>query len=60
MSIEFLRFRRKLCESEGNKSSLMSIPRLIANMWKDYDEIEFIFDGERLIGVPVEKDEEVN
>ena len=53
MSIEFLKFKRKLCESMGNKAALMSIPRVIANMWSEYDEVEFTFYGDYILVKPV-------
>ncbi len=49
-----LKFMRKLWESEANRSSTLSIPRPIANMWRDegYTHVEMQFDGEKLIIMP--------
>ena len=46
---------RKLYRSEANKASLISIPRPIATAWSDanYDSLEILFDGNKLIITPI-------
>jgi len=49
-----MKFMRKLCRSDGNKAALFSIPRPIATAWSDanYDSLEMLFDGNKLIITP--------
>ncbi len=49
-----LRFLRKLVESNGNKASLMAIPRPIAQAWATcgYNSLEMSFDGDKLVIIP--------
>ena len=52
----FIKFMRKLCNrSEGNKAALLSIPRPIAQAWSDadYNTLEMLFDGDKLVIVPI-------
>jgi len=51
-----IKFMRKLCNrSEGNKAALLSIPRPISQAWSDanYDALEMLFDGDKLVIVPM-------
>ena len=50
----FLKFMRKLYRSEANRAALLSIPRPISQAWSDanYDTLEMVFDGNKLIITP--------
>ncbi len=49
-----LTFKRRLTKSVDNKAALISIPRPVANAWKEFDRIEFTFDGECLTVKPID------
>jgi hypothetical protein len=52
----FLTFIRKLCNrSDGTKAGLLCIPRPISQAWSDanYDGLEMLFDGNKLVITPI-------
>ena len=49
-----LTFKRKLSKSMGNKSSVITIPRTIAQSWEQYESVDLIFDGNCLVIKPID------
>jgi len=47
-----LRFKRRLSPSVGNKASVITVPRAIAQAWEQYEAVDLIFDGDCLIIKP--------
>ena len=48
-----LKFKRKISKSMGNKSSVITIPRTIAQSWDRYESVDLIFDGNCLVIKPI-------
>lgn len=40
-----LKFERKISKSRDDRSTLIVIPRPIAQAWQEHDTVELIFDG---------------
>jgi hypothetical protein len=49
-----LTFKRKISKSMGNKSSVITIPRTIAQAWKQCETVDLIFDGDCLVIKPID------
>ena len=47
-----LTFKRKLSKSMENKSSVITIPRTIAQSWEQYESVDLVFDGNCLVIKP--------
>jgi len=44
-----LRFKRRLSPSVGNKASVITVPRAIAQAWEQCETVDLVFDGNCLI-----------
>ncbi len=47
-------YKRKLPRSMENKAAVITIPRAIAQAWKQYDSVELAFDGNCLVIKPAD------
>ena len=47
-----LKFKRRFSQSVGNKAAVITVPRVIAQLWEQYSMVEITFDGERLLVTP--------
>jgi hypothetical protein len=47
-----LKFRRKFSKSIGNKASVITVPRAIAQAWEQYQSVDLVFDGNCLVIKP--------
>ena len=47
-----LRFKRRLSSSVGNKASVITVPRAIAQLWEQFESVDLIFDGNCLVIKP--------
>jgi len=47
-----LKFVRKISKSMGTKSSVITIPRTIAQAWEQCESVDLIFDGNCLVIKP--------
>ena len=50
-----LKFERKISKSRDNRSTVIVIPRAIAQSWEQYDTVELIFNGDCLVITPKEQ-----
>ncbi len=50
-----LKFERKISKSRDNRSTLIVIPRPIAQAWQEHDTVELVFDGDRLVITPTDE-----
>lgn len=50
-----LKFKRRFSQSVGNKASVITVPRAIAQAWEQYSMVEIAFDGERLVITPADE-----
>lgn len=50
-----LRFNRKICKSQDNRSTLITLPRAIAQAWQEYGTVNLVFDGDSLAIIPGDK-----
>jgi virulence-associated protein VagC len=47
-----LNFKRRLSRSAENRAATITIPRSVAQAWKEYDSVDITFDGRCLVIVP--------
>ena len=47
-----MNFKRRLSRSAENRAATITIPRSVAQAWKEYDSVDITFDGRCLIVVP--------
>jgi len=47
-----LKFERKISKSRDNRSTLIVIPRAIAQAWEEYKAVNLVFDGYSLLITP--------
>jgi hypothetical protein len=47
-----LKFERRISKSRDNRSTLVVIPRAIAQAWQEHDTVELVFDGNSLVITP--------
>ena len=47
-----LKFERKISKSHDNRSTVIVIPRPIAQSWEQYDLVDLIFNGDYLVITP--------
>jgi hypothetical protein len=50
-----LKFRRRFSKSVGNKASVVTVPRAIAQAWEQYEAVDLIFDGRCLVIQPADE-----
>jgi hypothetical protein len=53
-----LKFERKISKSRNKRSTLIVIPRPIAQAWQEYDTFELIFDGNCLVITPTDEEKQ--
>jgi hypothetical protein len=53
-----LKFERKISKSRDNRSTLIVIPRPIAQSWQEYNMVDLIFDGSCLMITPTDGSEQ--
>ena len=44
-----LRFKRRFSKSFGNKAAVITVPRAIAQLWEQFESVELIFDGNKVV-----------
>jgi hypothetical protein len=49
-----LKFERKISKSHDNRSTVIVIPRPIAQSWEQYDLVDLVFDGKCLMITPMD------
>jgi hypothetical protein len=47
-----LKFKRKISKSRENRSTVIVIPRPIAQSWEQYKKVDLVFDGSSLLITP--------
>lgn len=47
-----LKFKRKISKSRDNRSTVIVIPRAIAQSWEQYNTVELVFNGDYLMITP--------
>ena len=53
--MEPLRFERKIVKPTGDKATVVTIPKPVANAWIDYESLEMVYDGNSLCLRPIRK-----
>ena len=52
MKMDKLKFKRRFSQSVGNKAAVVTVPRAIAQLWKDCSFVDVLFDGKSLLIIP--------
>jgi hypothetical protein len=47
-----LKFKRRFSQSVGNKAAVVTVPRAIAQLWKDCSFVDVVYDGNSLLITP--------
>ena len=50
--MENLKFKRRFSQSVGNRAAVVTVPRAIAQLWKDCSFVDVFFDGNSLLITP--------
>jgi hypothetical protein len=50
-----LKFERKISKSRDNRSTVIVIPRPIAQAWEEYNSVDLVFDGDCLMIKPADE-----
>jgi hypothetical protein len=54
-----LKFERKISKSRDNRSTVIVIPRPIAQSWEQYDSVDLVFDGDSLVITPADESKQL-
>jgi hypothetical protein len=47
-----LKFKRRFSKSIGNKASVITVPRAIAQAWEEHNSVDLVFNGKCLMITP--------